>query len=124
MSCGCSCGNNGGVTIAYACSGAANTGYLSDQVARKLAADSVCRMTCLVAVAADLQNYADAAKSADKNIILDGCSVACGKKIFEARNLPFDHYILTEFGIEKGVTKITSDVINRVADEVKQKISC
>lgn len=81
-------------------------------------------MTCLAAVAANLKNFADAAKSADKNTILDGCSVACGRKIFEARNLPFDHYILTEFGVEKGVTKITSDVVNRVAGEIINRVSC
>jgi len=34
----CCCGNDG-VTLLYACSGAANTGYLADQVARKIMND-------------------------------------------------------------------------------------
>lgn len=39
MACGCSCGENQEVNLVYACSGAANTGMLADQVMRALIRD-------------------------------------------------------------------------------------
>jgi len=38
----------------YACSGAANTGYLADAVDRKIAKAGTGKMTCLVAVGAGI----------------------------------------------------------------------
>ena len=113
----CSCGN-GGVKLIYSCSGAANTGYLADSVSRKLMKEGKGKMTCLAAIGADLSGFIESAKSADKNIVIDGCPVACGKKIFEKNNLSFTHFILTEFGVEKGKTEITEEVINRVKEEI------
>jgi uncharacterized metal-binding protein len=69
--------------LIYACSGAANTGYL-----------------------------------ADSNIVIDGCPVSCGKQIFERLNLPFIHYKTTDFGVEKGKTKITGEIIYDVSDKI------
>lgn len=117
----CSCGGDC-LKLIYACSGAANTGYLADTVARKLKAQGLAGMTCLAAIGAELSGYVESAKSADKNIVIDGCPVACGKKIFENKGLPFEHYILTNFGVEKGKTVITNEVIDRVTAEVGNKI--
>lgn len=117
----CCCGNSG-VKLIYSCSGAANTGYLADAVSRKLMKDGKGKMTCLAAIGADLSGFIESAKCAEKNIVVDGCPVACGKKIFEKNNLPFDHFVLTEFGVEKGKTEITQEVINRVTEEICNKI--
>lgn len=113
----CSCGN-GGVKLIYSCSGAANTGYLADSVSRKLMKDGKGKMTCLAAVGADLSGFIESAKCAEKNIVVDGCPVSCGKKIFEKNGLPFLHFVLTEYGVEKGKTEITPEVINRVTEEI------
>ena len=53
MACSCSCGGDATTKLIYACAGAANTGYLADQVARKLNRDGSGDMTCLAAVGAD-----------------------------------------------------------------------
>lgn len=113
----CSCGC-GGVKLVYSCSGAANTGLLADGVARKLMADGNGKMTCLAAVGADLSGFIESAKCADKNIVIDGCRVACGKQIFQNKNLPFEHYVLTDFGVEKGKTVITPELIAETTNKL------
>lgn len=122
MACSCSCGSDATIKLMYACSGAANTGYLADQVARKLNREGAANMTCLAAVGADLSGFIESAKSADKNIVIDGCPVGCGKKIFEENGLPFVHFVTTDFGVEKMKTEITQDVIDRVTSEICGRI--
>jgi uncharacterized metal-binding protein len=109
--------------LLYACSGAANTGLLADQVMRKLNRDGVGDSTCLAAVGADLSGFVESARSATKNIVIDGCPVACGKRIFEARGLSFEHFVMTEFGVEKGKTAITGDLIETIASRVADSIA-
>lgn len=123
MACSCSSGGDSTTKLIYACAGAANTGYLADQVARKLNRDGAGDMTCLVAVGADLSGFIETAKAADKNIVIDGCPVACGKKIFESRDIPFAHFITTDFGVEKKKTEITPEVIDRITSEICMAIN-
>jgi uncharacterized metal-binding protein len=119
----CNCGGNGDTTLVYACSGAANTGLLADQVMRALNRDKAADSTCLAALGADLSGFVESARSAARNIVLDGCPVACGKKIFEAKSLPYEHYVMTDFGVEKGKTAITGDLIETVVAKVAARIS-
>ncbi len=171
---GCACGSDRKVNLVYACSGAANTGNLADQAARKLASVGFGSMTCLAAVGADLSGFIPkrsersgtnllvpfpsecrdrkveiprplgrnggtkclgsracpgvlipfivSAKNADKNIVIDGCPVACGAKIFQEKGLSFDHFITTEFGVAKGKTSITQELIADVAVQIAQRM--
>ena len=116
----CCCGKNQTTTLIYACSGAANTGLLADQVARRLARDGIGKMTCLAAMGAGLSGFLESARTVDENLVLDGCPVACGKAIFEKAGIPFRHHMMTEFGVEKGKTPITEEVIERVAGALKK----
>jgi uncharacterized metal-binding protein len=75
-------------------------------------------MTCLAAVSADLSGFIQSAKEADRNVVLDGCPVACGKKIFESKGLLFEQFVMTDFGVEKKKTEITQEVIDRVTGEI------
>ncbi len=54
---GCTCGGNCETNLIYACSGAANTGNLSDQVMRALSRNKVGASTCLAAMGADLSVF-------------------------------------------------------------------
>lgn len=117
MSCSCSCGNKN-TTLIYSCSGAANTGELADKVARKLSAQNIGSMTCLAALGADISGFKVSAMSSDKNIIIDGCPASCGKKIFESKKIPFEHFITTDFGVEKGKTKITDEIVDNVSKKI------
>jgi len=118
----CSCGSNG-IKLIYSCSGAANTGLLADSVSRKLMKENKGKMTCLAAVGADLKGFIDAAQCAEKNVVIDGCAVACGKLIFEKNNLFYEHFVLTEFGVEKGKTEITTELIEKVSKEIENAIN-
>ncbi|MGA2547838.1 MAG: putative zinc-binding protein [Rectinemataceae bacterium] len=119
----CNCGGACETNLIYACSGAANTGLLADHVMRKLNKDGVSDSTCLAAVGAELSGFIESARSATKNIVLDGRPVACGKRIFEAKGLPFEHFVMTEFGVEKGKTAITGDLIETIASRVADSIA-
>jgi uncharacterized metal-binding protein len=118
----CSCGGDCETKLIYACSGAANTGFLADQVARKLAREGAGEMTCLAAMGAELSGFIESARATAKNIMIDGCPMACGKKILEAKGIPFEHFILTEFGIVKGKTPITGEIIETVFQAMKEKV--
>jgi len=115
MSCGCSSDKK---RLIYACSGAANTGYLADQVARRLSLQGEGKMTCLAGIGADLSGFLDAAGGAETCLIIDGCSMACGKKAFDRHGLPCTALDLTKFGVEKGVTVIDETVIQRMTETV------
>jgi uncharacterized metal-binding protein len=67
---------------------------------------------------ADLSGFVGSARVATRNIVIDGCPVACGRKIFESKGLPLVHFIMTEFGVEKGKTEITGELIEDIAGQV------
>lgn len=118
----CCCSENDRVRLIYACSGAANTGFLADQVARNLAGSDGAKMTCLAAMGARLSGFLESAKSASANIMLDGCSVSCGKKVFADLGIGFDHYVITDYGVEKGKSKITESVIGEVTEKLRDAL--
>lgn len=115
MSCGCSSGKN---RLVYACSGAANTGYLADQVARRLSLQDQAKMTCLAGIGAGLDSFIRGAAGAELNLAIDGCATACGRKAFERLHLDCRGVVLTDFKVEKGKTVIDEGIIARVAEEI------
>lgn len=119
----CNCGSDAETNLIYACSGAANTGLLADQVMRALNRDNVGSSTCLAAMGADLSGFLQSARNATRNIVLDGCKVACGKKIFEKNGIPYRHYVMTDFEVEKGKTPITGDLIEAVAERIAGQVN-
>ncbi|MDC7247659.1 MAG: putative zinc-binding protein [Sphaerochaetaceae bacterium] len=121
-SCSCSSDNEGGVTLIYACSGGSNTGLAADSVARTLSSRNVGAMTCLAAVGASLSGFIVSAGESGKNVLIDGCKVGCGARIFKERNLPFDHYLITDFGVVKGETPITAELTDSLADRISERI--
>lgn len=124
----CCCGSNAPVKLLYACSEAANTGYLADNAARRLAGFGVGRMTCLAVMGGSLSEFMESAKAAGEKFVIDGCSVACGKQIFENLGMPFRHFVLTDYGVQKGKTEITPELIGRTAgmqvEEIAGEFDC
>ena len=119
----CCCGSDTPVKLLYACSGAANTGYLADNAVRRLAKLGIGKMTCLAAMGGGLSGFVESAKAAGDNLVIDGCSVACGKKIFENLGIPHNHFVMTDFGVEKGETEITPDLIAKTSSALLERIS-
>ena len=104
--------------VLYACSGAADTGQIADLVARRLDDEEWGAISCLSGVGAGLSGFLEYAKEVD-NIILDGCPVGCGRKMFEQHELPFTEIVITNHGVVKGSTPATPEVIERVANAIK-----
>ena len=71
---------------------------------------------------ARLSGFLESAKSASANIMIDGCSVSCGKKVFADLGIGFDHYVITDYGVEKGKTKITESVIGEVTENLRNAL--
>ena len=111
------------IKLLYACSGAANTGYLADNVSRRLAKDGAGKMSCLSAMGAGLSGFVESARAAGQNLVIDGCPVGCGKRTFENNGIPFRHFVMTDYGVEKGKTAVTPELIGMTANTVAKEIA-
>ena len=117
----CGCGD-GKLVLITACSGAANTGLLADQVARGLRSAKAGSLTCLAALGADLSGYVESARRADRNVVIDGCPIGCGAKIYAKLGIACEQFVMTDFGAEKGKTEITAELITSVTGLVAAKL--
>jgi len=77
-------------------------------------------MTCLAAMGAGLSGFLESARGAGSDIVIDGCPVSCGAKIFRDLGIPFRYFKTTDFGVEKGKTEITAELINKVALKIAE----
>ncbi len=84
------------------CSGASNCGQIANQVAVKLTEEGVGNMYCLAGIGAHNEGMVESAKSANRLVAIDGCSVACAKKLIEHLGLAVTDWIcVTGLGINK-----------------------
>ena len=120
--CSCNCGGDQKLRLLYACSGAADVGQVADLVARRLDDEEWGGMSCLSGIGADLSGFIESAREAD-NIIIDGCPVGCGRKMFETRGLPFTEIVMTQQGLVKGSSPATPEVVERMAETVKTVVA-
>ena len=101
----------------YACSGASDLGEVSDKTARKLRDSGFGKMSCLAALGAGEASYVETAK-AGSVLIIDGCGVACGRKIAEKAGVRAIVHTLTDMGYVKGKTPPEAKVIAEIADKL------
>lgn len=117
----CTCSSQEKKRLIFACSGAADVGSIADRAARLMAKENYGKMFCLAAIGAKVPNYLQSAQDAEENIVIDGCNVFCGKKIFEAAGISFKSFLLTEMGLEKGKTPVTEEIIAEIAGKIMGK---
>jgi uncharacterized metal-binding protein len=119
----CGCGSEGRTRIIYSCSGiGSNVGQLANAAACRLATEGYGGGSCLAGVGGGIEKLVGMAKAADERIVIDGCPVACAKKILNDKGLTIDRYVLiTDLGITKtpGPSFSASDV-QRVIDAVRK----
>ena len=120
--CSCNCGGDQNLRLLYACSGAADVGQVADLVARRLDDEEWGGMSCLSGIGANLSGFIESARE-DDNIIIDGCPVGCGRKLFEAHGLPFTEIVITQQGLVKGSSPATPQVVERMAETVKTVVA-
>ncbi len=105
--------------LVVACSGAADVGYISDQVSRRLSLNNIRKMSCLTLIASC--DSEEIEKFKKKNIlVIDGCSEDCGKKIMENRGIADYPYLrITDIGFEKGKTPTSHETIKAVYNKAE-----
>jgi uncharacterized metal-binding protein len=110
----------GSTRLIYTCSGGADVGEIADHVARKLRDSGYGKINCLSGVGAHISGFVESAKNAE-NITIDGCPMACGRKIFEHAGIACRSYVLTEMGLAKGKTPVTSEIVDKIVREIRQQ---
>jgi uncharacterized metal-binding protein len=115
------CSTNKQIMI-LACSGASNVGQLSNQAAVELAREGFGKMFCLAGVGAHLSGFVQSAKDVPALVAIDGCPVACAKKILEHADVPLKAYVaITDLGIEKNPdTNLKREEVEKVKNAVKE----
>ena len=98
-----SCGAEGKTRIIYSCSGiGSNVGQLANAAACRLAAEGYGSGSYLAGVGGGIEKLVGAGKSADERVVIDGCPIACARKILDDRGLAIDRYVMiTDLGIAK-----------------------
>ena len=105
----------GAPTLIFACSGAANTGAMADQAARKLARDGAGKMYCLAGLGGGIQPIIDTTKAAGKVLAIDGCPTDCARKTLERVGIEGSLCVrVTDLGVEKGKSPATDENIGKV----------
>lgn len=108
--CACSAGNK----IVIACSGASDVGLISDMVARGLQIAGKRKMNCLAILGAAIQKSVENIKTKEL-LIIDGCPVACGKRIAEQNSISdYKHIIVTEHNLKKGDSPANYKNVNTI----------
>ncbi|HUT61476.1 MAG TPA: putative zinc-binding protein [Phycisphaerae bacterium] len=108
--------------LLYACSGAANVAEVADRVVRDLMAGGEGKMFCLAGLGARIEAMVQTARDADANVVIDGCTLDCGKKIFDDLGLTnFTHVRVTDLGIEKVEgARATDEEVDDIIEEVRK----
>ena len=110
-------------TLIFSCSGAADVGELADKTARELTKKGFGTMFCLAGIGGDVDPIVERTKSAYKRLVIDGCQVACAKKLFEKAGLnDFEYIQVTNLGYEKGKTLANQENVMKVFNESKKLI--
>jgi uncharacterized metal-binding protein len=105
-------------TLVLACSGASNVGQVSNSVMVELDKKGIGSGYCLAGLGADLSGFIESTKAA-RTLLIDGCPIGCGKKIFEKNGLePTKYFVITEFGIEK------KHAFDKLVEETNQAMDC
>jgi len=114
----------GGNRLIFSCSGAADVGELADKVARELTREGVGKMFCLTGIGGDVGPIVEKTRKADSRLVIDGCPVACAKKLMDKAGITDYAYIqITNLGYEKGKTSVSSESVGRVVEEAKKLYS-
>jgi len=119
------CGGQKKTVLLYACSGGANVGEIADRAARELMFAGEGTMFCLAGIGAGIQGMVQTARDADVNLILDGCPVECGKKVFDKAGVTnYACMKVTDLGIEKvkGV-RATDEQVAKVVAKAKESLA-
>ena len=118
--CSCNCECDSAPKLIFPCSGASDTGELSDQTARRMTRDGNGSMACLAGIGGRVSGILLSAEAAGAILAIDGCPLNCAKKTLELAGIKnIRHIQLSELGYFKGKTEVNEEHIARVAEKGK-----
>jgi len=112
----CSCAGGEKSRIIFPCCGQANTGQISNYAAIQLDEEGYGGYAC-TALLVSSETLANRANEVDEVVAIDGCGMACAKKIAEKAGVPVhQHLVITDLGVEKksGDRSFTSDQVEGI----------
>ena len=84
------------------CSGGSNCGQIANSAAVQLTQAGLGRLYCLAGIGAHIAGMVESARSAQRLLVIDGCSLACGRTTVGHAGLAVTDYVdVTALGIEK-----------------------
>ncbi len=96
------CCSASSTTIILACSGGSNVGQITNEVAKLLDIAGEGKFFCLAGIGGHISGMIASVEGCDKVLVLDGCPMACAKKVVEAANIDdYEYLVITDLGIEK-----------------------
>ena len=118
------CVTNEAPSNVYACAGASNVGIISFELAKALHKSGRYKLGCSVCVGAGDCSCGEVIDpTTPKDLLVDGCKVACLKKMFEKQGKThFNHVIITQMGIRKEATfDYSPDILETLQEKLKEK---
>jgi len=111
----------GGPTLIFACSGAADVGEISDCAARNMSRDGAGKMFCLAGIGGRIEGIMKMTGTASEILAIDGCELDCVKNCMQKAGFKqFEHFRVTDLGLEKGKAAINNENIAKVAAKGKE----
>ena len=95
-------GEGGKKRVIFPCSGASNTGQISNHAGVRLAQEGYGILACTAGIPIRAPSTMNKVEGAEELVAIDGCPVACARKVLEQQGLTVGlHIIVTALGIEK-----------------------
>ena len=119
---GCACGSKR-VRVLFACSGAADTGEISDRVTRRLARGGAGRMSCLAGIGGRVPYVMDSMQQVGEIWAIDGCPEDCAKRTIEGAGLAVARHLrVTDMGLEKGKSPASEENVALVLAKAQASV--
>lgn len=88
--------------LVYSCSGCSNVAQLANDIAVVLDREGHAQMSCIAGVGGNVKGLVKIAKSGRPILAIDGCKIACVKKVLEIHQIkPSWHLELSSLGLTK-----------------------
>jgi uncharacterized metal-binding protein len=111
--------------LIFSCAGSSNVGQIANQAAIRLAQEGIGRYFCLAGIGGHVSGMIESTKAGKMLIAIDGCPVACAKKILEHAGFQIHEYLqTTALGIEKNHQfNLDPADVGRVSDHIASLVS-
>ena len=94
--------NGSEIPLVYSCSGCTSVAQLANDIAVWLTREGVAEMSCIAGVGGKVEELLAVASSGRQIIAIDGCSLACVKRILQEQGISPNHHIeLSQLGFSK-----------------------